>query len=153
MSHTMGLAAPAYVEHGLSMNLLVSQCQLCHTLTSVFTHSDNVFLRLPCFLVPGNEKLTESLTAEDQLNAKFLWKWTWGCFVSVFNATNPADHVMVIAAVQGLFHWTQASYTLPHMLGERYLVVRKGKSFMNFPQATQHLAAMALSPEHRISPR
>ena len=52
--------------------------------------------------------------------------------------------------------WTQASYTLLHILGERCLVVRTGQSCLNFPQATQHLAAMALSqppPEHSMSPR
>ena len=52
--------------------------------------------------------------------------------------------------------WTQASYTLPRILGERCLVVRTGKSFLNFPQVTQHLAVIALSqppPEHSISPR
>ena len=50
----------------------------------------------------------------------------------------------------------QATNTLPCILGERCLEVRTGKSFLNFPQATQHLAAMALSqppPEHSISPR
>ena len=50
----------------------------------------------------------------------------------------------------------QALYTLPHILGERGLEVRAGKSFLNFPKATQHLAAMALSQpplEHSISPR
>ena len=52
--------------------------------------------------------------------------------------------------------WTQASYTLPRTLRERCLVVRTGKSFLNFPKATQHLAAMALlqpPPEHSTSPR
>ena len=34
---------------------------------------------------------------------------------------------------------------LPRILGERCLLVRAGKSFLNFPQATQHLAIMALS--------
>ena len=50
---------------------------------------------------------------------------------------------------------TQASHTSPRILGERCLVVRTSKSFLNFPQATQHLAAMTLSqplPEHIISP-
>ena len=50
----------------------------------------------------------------------------------------------------------QASYTLPCILGERCLGVRTGKGFLNFPQATQHLAAMAvsqLSPKHSMSPR
>ena len=60
MSHSMGLAAPAYV-HGLSMHLLVGQCQLGHTLTSVFTHSDHVSLHLHRFLVLGNEKLVIDL--------------------------------------------------------------------------------------------
>ena len=35
--------------------------------------------------------------------------------------------------------WTQAIYTLPHILGERCLEVRTGNSFLNFPLATQHL--------------
>ena len=30
------------------------------------------------------------------LNAKLLNHWSWGCFVSVFDATGPADHCMVI---------------------------------------------------------
>ena len=50
---------------------------------------------------------------------------------------------------------TQAVYTLPCMLGERCLVVRTGKSFLNFSHATQHLVAVALSqspPEHNIPP-
>ena len=38
----------------------------------------------------------------------------------------------------------QATYTLPYILGERCLGVRAGKSSLNFPQATQHLVAMAL---------
>ena len=49
---------------------------------------------------------------------------------------------------------TQASYPLPRILGERCLVVSKGKSFLKFPQATQHLAAMALSqPPHHPGSR
>ena len=51
---------------------------------------------------------------------------------------------------------TRASYTLPCILGERCLVVRTGRSVQNFPQATQHLEAKAMSqppPEHSISPR
>ena len=50
---------------------------------------------------------------------------------------------------------TQASYTLPRILSERCLVVRTGKSFLNFPLATQHLATMALPqppPKHSMSP-
>ena len=35
--------------------------------------------------------------------------------------------------------WMQASYTLPHTLGERCLVVRTGKSFLNFPAG--HIAS------------
>ena len=50
-----------------------------------------------------------------------------------------------------LFGQTQASYTLPHILGERYLAVRTDQSYLNFPRATQHLAAMA--PEYRVSHR
>ena len=37
---------------------------------------------------------------------------------------------------------TQAIYTLLHTLGKRCLVVVMGKSFPNFPKATQHLAAL-----------
>ena len=33
--------------------------------------------------------------------------------------------------------WTHALYTLPHILGERCLVVRRGKRFLNFPHATK----------------
>ena len=49
----------------------------------------------------------------------------------------------------------QASYTLPQILAERCLVVRTGKSFPNIPQATQHVAAMALTQpplEYSMSP-
>ena len=52
--------------------------------------------------------------------------------------------------------WAQAMYTLPCTLGERHLEMRTGNSFLNFPQATHDLAAMALSqppPEHSMSPR
>ena len=42
----------------------------------------------------------------------------------------------------------QALYTLPCILGESCLVVRAGKSFLNFPQAMQNLAAMSLSQPH-----
>ena len=38
-----------------------------------------------------------------------------------------------------------ATNTLPHILGERCLEVRTGKSFLNFLQSTQHLATMTLS--------
>ena len=51
---------------------------------------------------------------------------------------------------------TQAESTLPCTLGEKCLEVRPGNSFLNSPQPTQHLAAMAPSqppPEHSISPR
>ena len=34
---------------------------------------------------------------------------------------------------------------LAHILGERCLVVRIGNSFLDFPQCTEHLSAMALS--------
>ena len=34
----------------------------------------------------------------------------------------------------GLFGRKRAFYTLAHILGERYLVVRTGKSFLNFPR-------------------
>ena len=40
---------------------------------------------------------------------------------------------------------TQAVYILLRTLEERCLEVRTGSSLLNFPQATQHLAAMALS--------
>ena len=51
---------------------------------------------------------------------------------------------------------TQALYTLPRILGERCLVVRTGKSFLNFALATPHLAAIAIAlsqppPEYSIS--
>ena len=52
---------------------------------------------------------------------------------------------------------SRANAVLIHLTtypGERYLVVRIGKSFLNFPQTTQHLASMALSqppPEQSIS--
>ena len=51
---------------------------------------------------------------------------------------------------------TPAWYTLRHILGERCLVVRTGKRFLNFSQATQNVAAMALPhppPKHSISSR
>ena len=46
---------------------------------------------------------------------------------------------------QCISEWTQALYTLPRTLGERCLEVRTGSSFLNFPQATQHQVAMALT--------
>ena len=44
----------------------------------------------------------------------------------------------------------------PRTLGEMFLEVSNGRSFLNFPQATQQRPAMALSqppPELRVSPR
>ena len=88
----------------------------------------------------------------------------------VFDATDPMDYGTVIAAESlqccgsvlyivysilylaprfatmepSLAERTQAPYTLPRILDERCLMIRTGKSFLNFPQATQHLVSMAL---------
>ena len=51
-------------------------------------------------------------------------------------------HVFLLWSIA---EWTQVSYTWQCILGEQCLVVRTGKSFLNFLQTTQHLAAMALS--------
>ena len=55
VSHSMGLAAPGFVEHLLSMHLSSGStpARPPHSMTSVFTHSDLVFQGLPFFLVPG----------------------------------------------------------------------------------------------------
>ena len=89
MSHSMGLAAPGYVEHHLSMHLCqVSQCQLGHI---YYWHQSSHIQSmssggLPFFLEPGIWKFvidliqdmaipSESLTVKDRCNVldfKFL---------------------------------------------------------------------------------
>ena len=74
-----------------------------------------------------------------RIMARSLWRsrrnsWSFGPYVSL---------------PWSIAERTQASYALPRILGERCLVVRIGKSFLNFPQGIQHLAAMALSQPHR----
>ena len=51
---------------------------------------------------------------------------------------------------------TQAEKTLPWVFRDKCLEVRIGRSFLNLPQATQHLVAIARShppPAHSISPK
>ena len=51
---------------------------------------------------------------------------------------------------------TQALKTLPRTAGDRCLEVRMGRSFLNLPQAAQHLAVIALvqpPPASSTSPR
>ena len=51
---------------------------------------------------------------------------------------------------------TQALKTLPLDVKETCLDVRIGRSFLNFPQAVQHLVVIASvhpPPAHRVSPR
>ena len=55
----------------------------------------------------------------------------WGYQCSPHFATK-LEHILTRS------HWTKASYTLPHILGEKCLEVRTGKSFLKFPQATVH---------------
>ena len=160
-----------------------------HSLTSVFTHSDHVFLGLPCFLVPGIGKFVieliqdvASCTWPYHLSRRLRRTDVKSSMPSFFsNAAQGVSSQSMMPQIQqilaqslwrshcisGLFGppvsltWniseqTQALYTLPHMLGERCLMVRTGKSFLKFSQATQHLVAMAPSQhplEHSISPR
>ena len=55
VSHSMSLAVTGYVERQLSICVLScgSIPDRPHLLTSSFTHSDHVFLGLPCPLMPG----------------------------------------------------------------------------------------------------
>ena len=104
------------------------------------------------------------------LNAKLLEQWNRGCFVSIFGTTDTVGHAIsghcgwgnegqrcsVHTLPWSTNEWTQAVYTLPHTLCERWLVARMDRSFPNFRQFIQHLTAMALSkppPAHSMSTR
>ena len=160
----------------------------------IFTHSDHVFLGLPCFLVQWIGKFVIDFIRDV---ARCTWPYhlhrrqqridVISLMPSFYSSEAegvssrslmPQNQRIMARPLQrnhcsssGLFGpqislpWslaerTQASYTLSYILGERCLVVRTSKNFLNFPQATPgpgatHLAAMALSqppPEHSISP-
>ena len=151
-----------------------------HPLTSVFTHSDHVFRGIPFFLVPGIRKFVIDLIqnmarctwpfhlSRRQRGADVISLMPSFCSsepegISSLSLMPQIQQIMAQRRCSlGLFGphvllpWsiaeqTQVSYTLPCILGERCRVVRTGKSFLDFPQGTQHLATMALSqppPEH-----
>ena len=162
----------------------------------IFTHSDHVFLGLPCFSVQCRIRKFEIDFIRDV--ASCTWPYHLRrrqqrtpvissvpsfCSSEAEGVSSrplmPQNQWIMARSLQrnhcsslGLFGpqislpWslaerTQASYTLPYILGERCLVVRTSKNFLNFLQATPgpgatHLAAMVLSqtpPKHSISPR
>ena len=170
------LAAPGYVEHRLSMYLsLVGQCQLGHTFWHQSSHIQTMSsIDLPFFTgryplymailsdcqeqridvissmpsVCSSEAWSSSLPLMPQIEWIMAWSLQWThCSSKLFG--------FQVSPPWSIAEQMQASYTFPLILGERCLVFRTAMDFLNFHQAIQHLAAMALSqppPEHSISP-
>ena len=161
-----------------------------HFLSSVFTHSDNVFWGLPFFLMCQESASLWEIWYRmwPVVYGHTIWvanneglMWCPRCEVTVImklrafrlclscHRSNRSCHSHCSRAVTArvplgphvsltwsIAEQTQTTYTLSRILGERCLEVRAGKSFLNFPQATQRLEAIALPqppPEHSISPR
>ena len=160
VSHSMGLAAPGNIERQLSTRLCLGGSMLnrIHSLISSFTHPSHAFLGFHRPLVLSIPKFETDLvpdvtcrTCSDLLRS---WLWTTAP-TSLMSANHGVVIVMELLQVRRVSSPCLASvvhssavtgrlhFAIP--LGDRLLVVRMGKSFVKFPQATHHIVAIALS--------
>ena len=117
MSHSMRLVAPGYVEHWPSVHLYLVRQRQPGYIIDISLHTFISCLPRPSSLFSArNRKVCDSFdtrlgllymaipsgspSANDRCNIisiKFPSCWRWCCFVSVFDATDPADLATVIA--------------------------------------------------------
>ena len=84
--------------------------------------------------------------AEGVLSWSLVWQIQWIMAQSLWQSRSMSEVFGPHASLpRSIAERTQAVYTLLHTLGERCLEVRTSNSFLNFPQATQHLAVLKIT--------